>query len=107
MLQSQELRIGNWVNNTTGEMQVSGITDDEIYFKDGDCVPAKFIHPIPLTPDILEKLGEVKFVMGDTSKYYKIGELLFGEDDFELSKGLHWLQNYYFFRTGTELNYNP
>ena len=63
------------------------------------------VQPIPLSPEILEKAGfEKKYVMCETATYYKVGEFLLQEGCFELSRGVHWLQNWHYFRTGIELN---
>ena len=51
-----ELSIGDWV-------EIQGVVKriDYLYGKDNVCdVPIELVHPIPLTPEILEKNGFVK-----------------------------------------------
>ncbi len=55
-----ELSIGDWV-------KVQGVVKriDYLYGKDNVCdVPIELIHPIPLTPEILEKNGFVDYEVG-------------------------------------------
>jgi hypothetical protein len=60
--------------------------------------------PFPITSDILQKIGERKFVFSDTKTYWQIFDELFEEDGVLLSRGLHWLQNYLYFRYNRTLN---
>lgn len=104
-VKSNELRIGNWI-----EIDQYGNTRNIIQIHSGseiDQVIKLRPSPIPITHEILEQVGETKLVIGDSRVYWKIGDFLYGEGDFHLSKGLHWLQNYHFFRTGEELIFRP
>lgn len=102
-VQVNELRIGNWVKYESGSIvEVSAAIIETIEETDG----IKF-NPISLTPELLIKFGfKQKAVMGDTRIAWDNGMFLFFEDEPEITKGLHWLQNYIFFRTGQELIYN-
>jgi|SRR6185503_5204717 len=114
MIQANELRIGNLVEYTpfTG---VSEFTELNLYnLADllGDTRIGKpewkdRYNPIPLTKDILSKIGVSKMVMDDTnSQYWLIDDFLYKEDELCMSKGLHWLQNFHYFKTGRELEIN-
>lgn len=60
MVNANELRVGNWVGRTAGEMKVIGITDSGALFEDTDCVDFKYLEPIPITTEILEGCGFVE-----------------------------------------------
>jgi hypothetical protein len=123
MIVAQELRIGNWYNHNGEHCQVSPNTILEVWES-----PRKWVQPIPITPEILEKCGFVRndtacyFGLGNYYIYYQIktsvvGIAIINDDDSldadeELSvdlkiKHLHQLQNLYFALTNTELNYTP
>lgn len=116
MIKAQELRIGNWIyfaykykkEAVTRPCQVISISETNIVVLDKGVSLVSEFEPIPLSPEILLACGFVqKAVMGDTRIAWSNGAFLFFEDDFELSKGLHWLQNWIFFRTNQELIYKP
>lgn len=117
MIQSSELRIGNWAVNYG---QYVCIEADDIV----DChhQPESY-EPIPITPEILEKAGFEKkryndhyscyckgdFVFPYTGKYffhctYKEARLFDYSNKGEIL--LHQLQNLYFALTGEELEIN-
>lgn len=122
MIQAKELRIGNlvtienkksWPNLSGKPMKVIGIEErlDRRFPKSRHTVKLEeysqfeeFISYIPLTPKILERIGEVAVIATDDSdRYWKIGGLLYSERELVMQKGLHWLQNFHYFRTGEEL----
>jgi len=87
MIDSKELRIGNLVLDPYGnEREVTGVTNGYVWLKrdnDGDaCYPASELSPIPVNPELF---SEPEVFLCD------------------MTKGLHWLQNEYYFRTGSEL----
>lgn len=105
MISKYELRIGNWFHGGWREEMKMQVHADHLSIWFGNTNMAQFPEPNPIeiTDEILEKIGERKLVMGDTAAHWKIGGLLFREGDIELKKGLHWLQNHLYFRTGVEL----
>lgn len=129
MIQAKELRIGNWFQYFSKEYSSGAIygTIESIY-EEGVNVYAsssydtaylecerKFIdmHPIPLTPEILEKAGFELFPWGWVKKSSKDFGVRLTVKSFmyEVSGNnpvcldyLHQLQNLYFSLTGEELN---
>lgn len=89
MLNLNELRIGNWLSDFgDGPGKVLAI------FEDGDILttanpvpqPLECSHPIPLTPEILEKCGFEKLDDGENwacsdYKIYALGSFKIGEKD--------------------------
>ena len=134
MINANELRIGNWFqqdasnNNaisrffTVDEIKRYGVRSTYIRQDTNQPHTSLFsldsIHPIPLTPEILEKCG---FVMHKTSQLWRKdnfylhhylvsdNEYCFKYSDFTSSsiQYLHQLQNLYFALCGEELNYTP
>jgi hypothetical protein len=113
MLQGNELRIGNWVDND-GYYQQIHFTD--IADLSTGCGGAHLYKPIVLTPEILEKAGFMKVYAvwdGRDIDHRKDRLFIWGHNgctdghtvDFPC-KFLHQLQNLYFALTGTELNIN-
>jgi hypothetical protein len=130
MIQASEVRIGNWVKlkfnpkypATKLEITVKSIDYDFLlhaeYYINGD-----FLHeidPIPLTPEILEKVGFEKLGVEEDDIFYRLpfgyllGKQLTISGYFEFDgkfithgkpeiKYVHTLQNLYFALTGTEL----
>lgn len=116
MIKANELRIGNWVKFITVPVQFTGMAcygegmwnmrnkklmplfnynGHEYYQADWDS-----LHPIPLTPEILEKCG-LKEPSGTFAwKFSPAGEVINVK-----CKYLHQLQNLYFALTGEELEY--
>ena len=114
MIQANELRVGNWVNTPHGYTYISHVKD---------LLDCRNYHPIPLTPEILEKAGfkihpnstkhwthwwltngwlisqahhtEKAAGVENDKFYYDIDNLKIGY--------LHQLQNLYFALTGEEL----
>jgi len=116
MIQSNELRIGNYVNLNDGLehdkiRQISGIEHKIVYTRIKGCRFAQVhqsfdrIYPIPLTEEILLKCG---FKIRKDGKLYHDTLSLY-EADFIFNsksgiiKNLHQLQNLYFALTGQEL----
>jgi hypothetical protein len=132
-MKATELRIGNTIESSIGgEWYEVAVTTDTIYnFINDFDVFNKFNRPIPLSEDILLRLGFVRinhsWSLNDGSEnyHYEINGnerhfLLyfngrqFSANDGKLSsfryennKHLHQLQNLYFALTGTELTLNP
>ncbi|MES2382337.1 MAG: hypothetical protein V4538_14925 [Bacteroidota bacterium] len=119
-LSEKDLRIGNYVlaGKMTEPIQVHTIGFE---LREGSMInthiPIEHIHPIPLSPEILDKCG---FTWYDNDWYEtksKIhlsvelftGYIYFGKGEYLYKaeiKYLHQLQNLYFALTGTELTYN-
>jgi hypothetical protein len=101
MIQANELRVGNWV-------LWNGAVDT---VEDGQQIDELVFDPIPLTPEILEKIdwnGYVKLNIGSYFKIDDVGHLYYRSDYTGINIDyLHQLQNLYFALTGTELNYTP
>jgi hypothetical protein len=138
MIAANELRIGNWVYNPIDKRYgqlvaieqgnrpiINGgkfgfLENGTVSFSGFDC-----LHPIPLTPEILEKCGfklvskhsfwnfqnkngfYVSMWMEDEpiAGFEKKGCCYAGESYTEIST-VHWLQNYYFFNYRKELEIN-
>lgn len=108
----QELRIGNWVSYPMGgNCQIQSGREIDAFDKN---TPS----PIPLTPEILEKIGFHKYrywwtrpnntfnfeewTNDELGLYLHVNEHKVGQH----IKYLHQLQNLYFALTGTELQIN-
>lgn len=121
MIQANELRIGNWYNHNGEYCQVSPNTILEVWES-----PRKWVQPIPLTPEILEKCNIERIgnlANSATRKFYKIGKItielisknriaVYIDSPTELilisfQDYLHQLQNLYFALTGGELTFKP
>jgi len=135
MIPTNELRIKNWVLCDGKPVQVQGIDPhrtserhrgaidipDDIL--EGNTVGKWIdkIHPIPLTPDVLEKCGFEKTSYGvelihERWAFFADGKgarLYFSASDDEYHRAskiiecLHQLQNLFFSLSGKELEYNP
>ena len=98
-----ELRIGNWVASVMEgyHTDTRQVTIDDLKNMTIDDIGIGYL-PIPLTPEILEKVrfaGTIfpaQLSISDSGKYY------WGNINVEL-KYLHQLQNLYFALTGEEL----
>ncbi len=130
MIKANELRIGNWVshenkngkfNFTIKELLSKGIN---IEYNNG-CwlIFYEEVNPIPLTPEILKKMG-FKIIPKDRLAVYKLeGLSLMPSGDYDDGRfhavgcsldntkvlyifSLHQLQNLYFALTGEELQIN-
>lgn len=112
MIQATSLRIGNWIDIDGKRQRVLVISNELI---SGDkaalCEPDE-VHPIPLTPEILEKAGFGHSDVG--GNFYTLNSVVIGmlkdgdfyysyEDQTRWIKYVHELQNLYFALTGTEL----
>jgi hypothetical protein len=125
-MKSTELRIGNWIADYECEpyyFQVEEIKkhvgfENWVCYRNGS-VKAKDPSPIPLTEELLVKMGFEKNGYGywtHTKEYFELGENGGGEycnsiNCFEYSNGknikyVHQLQNLYFALTGEELKIN-
>lgn len=124
MIPANELRIGNWVNKKCyGGTQFLIEKIDGSYIKwveDGSAA----CEPIPLSPEILEKLGFVEKDRallerhGFRNFFHKKAVVQLGtniiktwvgkmREPVEHLKSLHQFQNLYFALTDEELNYTP
>ena len=93
-IQSNELRISNIVLDPYGnQREVTGIMGNYVTVnRDGEdhaTYSADDLSPVPLPLKTLERVD---------NNLIKL---------FDMTKGLHWLQNEYFFRTGEELEVKP
>lgn len=111
-MKTEELRIGNLVNTAVGIIRV-----EEIPLKSNPLYNPNALHPIPLSPEWLERFG---FVFGDNHGYYVLLENIEkGDYDYDnvlyvlteyeddICKYVHQLQNLYFANTGKELVVAP
>lgn len=131
MIKPNELRIGNKLNYTglgnsyypTGIITVEEVLSNGVNLSHGDLTvyEAEKLHPIPLTPQILEKCG-FKDVHGEYVTLEGIGIYNDGDDywfcDEDAHEGnviyygngfqyVHQLQNLFFALTGEELEIKP
>lgn len=117
-LQANELRVGNFLLYNGNILKVTCIDldlDDEgvalVCFQDSNPVELNYgkVLPIPLTPEILKKCGsQQKSIMGTNEPHWKIGNYLLSDSEINRMGSLHFLQNWYYFKTfGEELNYQP
>ena len=125
MINANELRIGNWVEDFgDGYGKVEAIFGENVGSEDvlttANTVPQPIetFSPIPLTPDILLACGIERTGNLALNLWWRIGDVYLKNlndgfeiiiNDFSISKlkNLHQLQNLYFALTGTELVYNP
>jgi hypothetical protein len=125
-MHANELRIGNWYQNNKGEYQqitprffssLAGGLSWEDQKAAGYSELSGYFHPIPLSPEILEKCGfekdyngyRLKDHMGLSFSVTKHGDFLACFRDKSLGvivKHLHQLQNLFFALTGEELQIN-
>ncbi len=106
MLQAKDCRIGNWVNF---HYSISGETKPVQIFPSwfNNDADIRDSSPIPITPEILMKCGATEEgIHGQSWISYRIGDFIYDLTDPQLSKGLHWFQNYHYFKTGEELQIN-
>lgn len=127
MIDALEIRIGSYLRYTIDEMVMNNkvrLKEDKIVKVDAinydhllaDQLPASYcinhssrnyFFPIPLTEEILDKIGKRNLLSSSTEPCWIIDGQLYQLRDYQLQKGLHWFQNYHYFRTGNELNYQP
>ena len=121
-MKANELRIGNWIEWAGNNIRVTEICEfiDADAGRQGLNIDGAWLDdcsPIPLTPEILEKVGFEKVdnfyfhpLIGDYSMEAYDDEFIFACDDcfynvnLKHVKYLHQLQNLYFALTGYELN---
>lgn len=119
MINAQELRRMNLVSIDGKSFEVDIIFKDRITTTTGHKFFVSDIEPIPLTPEILEKCGFKKDTEsqygGWLSPTFNDEQLRIRKDEFGFYyqanescspiyiSSLHWLQNFFYFRTGTEL----
>lgn len=132
MIQSNELRIGNWVNQRNRKHVGKSLYPFEIRVQDLKYLEGKTsfkerVEGIPLSPEILEKCGFKDIWGGITEQNLLLTEDIFISKDFSIRysywdgdderggieykeivkiKYLHQLQNLYFALTGGELKIN-
>jgi hypothetical protein len=119
MVKASELRIDNWLQETTASGKIHYFKTTILYMEVLEDEPDTF-DPIPLTAEILEASGfswtypmEDKFHTSRFKHFYKDGFYgalyLRGDNCFEYTMNnkvypyLHQLQNLYFILTGEEL----
>ena len=99
-MKANELRIGNWVKDSLGYLVIG--VNAKVEF-------ASAYEPIPLTPEILERLG---FISNPYQDRYELGDLHFEYcairnliwcEKYPHIKYVHRLQNLYFALTNDEL----
>ena len=112
MIKANELRIGNVANlNWDGDIRQVTLENvgSEYFSIDGFDESFTYVdlYPIPLTPEILEKIdwnGYVKLNIGSWFKIDDVGHLYYRSDYTGRNvDSLHQLQNLYFALTGEEL----
>lgn len=122
MMQATELRIGNWVQTDKPE-QVVDVLCDSINTAILEYIPYDMVQPIPLTPELLERCGFKKVAESEYYENYRNKNMFYisrakkdidfgfldkkdcyyvGDNHTEIPS-LHWLQNWYFFTYGHEL----
>jgi len=121
MIKANELRIGNWTNDTRTisdrTLMQNVFHPTQIQKIEKDYIN-KFFEPIPLTPEILEKCGFTEFYRSEwqikfeypTNRYDMIVVfknsrimLFYGDTYLKDIESLHDLQNTYYSFTGEEL----
>jgi hypothetical protein len=128
-MNTNELRIGNWVNDRDGKpIKITSIVTDYLndivnvqvhsgYYGDGalEGTDVDNLFPIILTPEILLKAGftnETFYYEKDEicireieGKFYALAMWVPIESETNtLIESVHYLQNFYFFIIGRELN---
>jgi hypothetical protein len=114
----EELRIGNYLKYTDDEIikperrgKIFKVIAEDILALSGN--PIDYIHPIPLTPEILEKAGFELFPWGWVKKASNDFGIRLNVQSFSYDVSgnypvkldyLHQLQNLYYALTGEELN---
>lgn len=121
MIQANELRIGNYARRSTALPAFKITAKDIVELEDG----WRILHPIPLTPEILEKCGWIHNPVGIYQLSFERPMTGFasefriwwyrddiciepmGKDTGHIGiEYLHQLQNLYFALTGEELTVN-
>lgn len=101
MIQSNELRIGNWVEFFGIRTKIKAIDED---------LDASIIDPIPLTEEILLKCGFLNLPLLENHFYikgmliWKCEEMFMHDKTGVQLKHIHQLQNLYFALTNQDLN---
>jgi len=124
MIASNELRKGNYLNvHVAGAFKVKEIKEFDVVFEgieDKGFYDYSILHPIELSPEVLEKFGFEKYIEKPIGywkelDHFKSGEFhLQYEKEFTIKhkstgpviKYLHQLQNIYFCLCGEELQVN-
>lgn len=112
MINPSELRVGNFVDTVTAYPDyiiVAGIYKGHVCFHDGDMFLPKYVEPLDLTPEWLERFGFDN--NKDHEGYYMSGGWIcknYSEGDGGVHciaevRYVHQLQNLYFALTGQEL----
>lgn len=107
-IEPKELRIGNWIQHTNGEIYQSTEYTQLIIMRDG-----KDFMPVPITEQWLLRFGFDKCLNGfwDSTDYINVRvdpiSFYLAGSDIDLAndnfKYVHQLQNLYFALTGNEL----
>lgn len=119
MINANELRIGNWVRTSEYHNKITSLGTDACHTTARErkvLHTYEFVHPIPLTPEILEQCG---FKTGEESWIKGMLHVAMRDGIFKMWYGsmnnssivsvqhLHQLQNLYFALFGKELTINP
>jgi hypothetical protein len=118
-LQSKELRIGNFIENTDSQMASYMVVNADV-IKQNELKMYASLEPIPLTEEWLLKFGfeesmswtYVIELQGNLKLVYYLGEKGWSigfktYSDFSNLEYVHQLQNLYFALTGEELTLKP
>lgn len=115
-MKANELRIGDWVMIYGSQQKIHSIDENSVngdFYGDGAANYLDGCSPIPLTPEILEKVGFEKridtgnefYTHGSFALYKTDGGFLHNACDVSIDS-LHQLQNLVYILTGTELEIN-
>lgn len=133
-ISARDLRVGNYIKYTTGEVgkvvAMDGLLGDIAIDQDNELLPMSEYSPIPLTPELIERCGFVEDGNFDNHSvdYYRNGCIHIQFPNYEgwdiyyvwrdnvidekgmrkqydiVLKSLHQLQNLYYALTGIELD---
>ncbi len=113
-MKALELRIGNYIENTDGQMASYMVVNADV-IKQNEHTMYASLEPIPLTEEWLIKFGFIKH--GKYGYFYldnfiidknKLGKFFMCDIDIHVEiETVHHLQNLYFALTGEELTLKP
>lgn len=122
MVPTFDLRIGNWLSVSGDIYRITAVSDTKVHFKGlKGAVSQDDLHPIPITPELLEKAGFKQRAKtnlydkipleGFTYHIYWNKIMVFHAPDNTLCHWLntrivflHQLQNFYYYLTGREIS---
>lgn len=124
MIPTFDLRIGNWITVENVIYRVSAVSETKVQFKGQKAsFNPEVLHPIPITPELLQKAGFTKRAGTDlfdkvpnegfTYQLHSNKIMLFHGRDNTLAHWLstrivfvHQLQNFYYYLTGREIPFS-